>query len=67
MPDKYLDIGKASAYLNIAKSTLYAYISRNKVPHIKLGDRVLFDAKDLDSWIAGMKKNVKGTAQGGAK
>jgi excisionase family DNA binding protein len=58
MESNYLNIKKASEYLNIAKSTLYTYVSKQKIPYIKLGDRVLFETRDLDSWLGTKKVSV---------
>ena len=42
----------ASAYLNIPKSTLYALVHEQRIPHIRLGPRFIrFSKSDLDSWL----------------
>jgi excisionase family DNA binding protein len=51
MESKYLDITNASKYLGIGKSTLRAMVSKKTVPHIRLGDRVLFSTEKLDQWL----------------
>ena len=42
---------EASQYLSLSKETVYRMASLRRLPYIKIGDRVLFDAKALDHWI----------------
>lgn len=44
---------EASRRLNIRKNTLYALVSQGRIPHVRLGKRMVrFDAGALDAWIA---------------
>jgi excisionase family DNA binding protein len=63
MAQKYLDMVKASEYLCLAKTTLYNYINKGKVPFFRIGDRILFDMDDLDNWIDNLKKSGKNKCQ----
>lgn len=68
MKKNYLSVIEAGKYLKLARSTLYTYVYDNKIPHIKIGERVLFDEDDLNAWIDTKKKRGgqrKGKAQGG--
>jgi len=38
---------EASAQLGVAKSTLYLLCRQRKIPHIRLGDRLLFDLEEI--------------------
>ena len=42
---------EASQYLSLSTDTVYRMASLKKLPYLKIGDRVLFDAKALDHWI----------------
>ena len=42
---------EASQYLSLSTDTVYRMASLKKLPYLKIGDRVLFDAKALDRWI----------------
>jgi excisionase family DNA binding protein len=42
---------EASQYLSLSMDTVYRMASLKKLPHLKIGDRVLFDVKALDQWI----------------
>ncbi|MDR3142463.1 MAG: helix-turn-helix domain-containing protein [Tannerellaceae bacterium] len=58
MEINYLNINDVSKKLNIAKSTLYAYVGKNKIPFIKLGGKLLFPESDLTNWLNSMKQAV---------
>ena len=45
---------QASQLLNIKVGTLYALVSQNRVPHIRLGRRLVrFDRAALQAWLRG--------------
>jgi predicted DNA-binding transcriptional regulator AlpA len=57
LPDKWLDIDEAVAYLRsrgvkITRTTLYSNVSRYKKPKsYKIGRALRFKVSDLDAWI----------------
>lgn len=57
MEDNYLGINDVSKKLKIAKSTLYAYTGKSKIPFIKIGGKLLFPENDLNAWLNSMKHN----------
>jgi excisionase family DNA binding protein len=52
----YLTVDETCNYLNIAKSTLYAYTSKRLIPFIKRGRKLLFLKSDLDNWLSEARK-----------
>lgn len=46
-----LTISEAADYIKLAKGTLYQYIHYGKIPHYKIGNRVMFKKEDLDDFI----------------
>jgi excisionase family DNA binding protein len=58
METNYLKIDDVSKMLNIAKSTLYSYVGKNKIPVIKIGGKLLFPEIDLTNWLNSMKQAV---------
>jgi excisionase family DNA binding protein len=46
-----LTIGKLSKYLSVSPNTIYSWISRKKIPYIKLGRLVRFNRQDIDKWV----------------
>ena len=49
--DEVLDIKGAACFLKCASSTLYHYVSENRMPFIKMGTRTLFRRRDLLVWL----------------
>jgi excisionase family DNA binding protein len=45
------DIEGASAYTGLSVHTIYTMVSQRRIPHVKLGKRVMFDLNLLDRWI----------------
>jgi excisionase family DNA binding protein len=58
METKYLQIDDVGKKLNIAKSTLYSYVGKHKIPFIKIGGKLLFSEMDLTNWLNSMKQTV---------
>lgn len=58
MPKNYMNIEDAKKFLKLSKSTLYDYVHDKKIPHVKVGDRVLFDESDLVTWMESKKKEA---------
>ncbi len=48
---RLLPIREAAAYTGLAVETLYKMVSHRKIPHVKLGGKLLFDVALLDQWI----------------
>ena len=46
-----LNITEASAYLKLAKQTIYGFTSRNEIPFIKRGKKLYFRKADLEIWL----------------
>ena len=52
-----MTLREASQYLGISPDTLYKYLSENKIPAFKLGNRWRFKKDLLDRWME--KKSEK--------
>lgn len=47
-----LTYAEASNHLNLKLGTLYALVSQGRVPHVRLGRRLVrFFRSDLDAWL----------------
>jgi excisionase family DNA binding protein len=46
-----MNIGAASEYLGVSRGTLYRYVSEEKIPAFKLGNRWKFKKSVLDHWM----------------
>ena len=50
--DNYVGYDEASRILNVKRQTLYAWVSRKRIPHIRLGPRCIrFSRVELNRWI----------------
>jgi excisionase family DNA binding protein len=46
-----MNIRQASQYLGVSPDTLYKYVSEERIPAFKLGNRWKFKKSLLDSWM----------------
>jgi excisionase family DNA binding protein len=58
MKDRYYNIEEVSKVLHLAIPTLYAYVNKKKIPHIKLGGKLLFQKEEITTWLDSMKRPV---------
>ena len=55
---RYLSIDELSELLSIPKNTIYAKTSRREIPYVKIGKRLLFDRKEIESWLSRAQKKA---------
>lgn len=46
-----LTAAEAAVYMNIDRNTLYRWTRENRVPHIKVGNKLFFYKEELDAWM----------------
>jgi excisionase family DNA binding protein len=54
-----MNIRQASQYLGVSPDTLYKYVSEEKIPAFKLGNRWKFKKSLLDSWMEKQSLNTE--------
>jgi len=54
-PGERLDIKAASAFLGLAKATIYSKVCRGEIPAFKLGKKLLFKREELDEYVENNK------------
>ena len=47
-----LTVREASAFLRIGRNTCYELIRQQRIPHVRLGRRILIPRFGLEQWIA---------------
>jgi excisionase family DNA binding protein len=47
MEKRLIAASEAAAQLGVAKSTLYVLCRQRKIPHLRIGDRLLFDLEEI--------------------
>jgi excisionase family DNA binding protein len=56
--DGLITIDQAASHLNLSKATLYGYVSRSEIPHMKRSKRLYFTKSDLNNWIKASRKRT---------
>ena len=54
-----MNIRQASQYLGVSPDTLYKYVSEEKIPAFKLGNRWKFKKSLLDTWMENQSLNME--------
>ena len=49
-----MTVTEVAEVLNVSERHIYKLVSENKIPHVKIGSAVRFDAGDLIDWIKRM-------------
>ena len=52
-----MDIHELANKLGVSVSGVYTWVSQEKIPFVKIGRLVRFDANDIDKWLE--EKKVK--------
>lgn len=59
MDNKYYPVFEVALKLHISESTLYLWIHKKKISHIKIGSRVLFSQENIDEFINNNTVNIE--------
>jgi excisionase family DNA binding protein len=51
----YLNADEASKLIKVKKETIYHYTHMKKIPHIKVGKKIVFELDELISWMNARK------------
>lgn len=46
-----IPVKEAAAWLGISSFTLYSWAQSHRIPHYKIGKRVMFSKEDLKRWV----------------
>lgn len=46
-----LSVKEAAIYIGVSKDLIYQLVKEYKLPHLKLGRRILFRKNTLDTWM----------------
>lgn len=53
MSTEFLSYKEAAYYLNLPIGTVYALVSQKRIPHVRLGNRLVrFSKEELRKWVA---------------
>ena len=49
--NRFLNVQELKDYIHVSESYVYKKVSKNQIPHIKLGSRTLFERNQIDAWV----------------
>jgi excisionase family DNA binding protein len=55
-----IPVKEASAWLGISAFTIYSWALAHRIPHYKIGKRVMFSKEELKRWIDGHRVGETG-------
>ena len=56
---RLIEIDELSVMLGVSKNTLYDWCAVKKIPHIKLGKFLRFNASEIESWLQAKRVMIK--------
>ncbi len=54
---RYLSVKQVSEYTSLSVKTVYQWVAERKIPHIKIGRRILFDISEIDNLMESLKRS----------
>ena len=58
MVSELLNVKELARLIKVNKSTLYLWVNQKRIPYVKLGAKVLFDGRDIESWVMDNKVEI---------
>jgi excisionase family DNA binding protein len=59
--EKLLTVRQVAELTTLAPSSIYALITKQAIPHIKLGSRVVFSQAEIENWVSTKSKPTMST------
>lgn len=56
---KYLSVTELSQFIDQSTQTIYNGTSKNEIPHLKRGGKLLFDRQEIIKWLEEGKRPVR--------
>jgi excisionase family DNA binding protein len=57
--DQYLNPKELAANLSVKRGTIYSWISRKKIPFVKINGLSRFSEKEIEAWLEEKNKERK--------
>jgi excisionase family DNA binding protein len=51
MAKKLMTIVELSEVIHLSRSTIYKRTCTNRIPHYKMGKKLLFDSEEIEKWL----------------
>jgi excisionase family DNA binding protein len=52
-----LDVRETARFLNVSVRTIYLLVSRDELPHVRIGGQLRFVPSVLDAWLTGGQRD----------
>jgi excisionase family DNA binding protein len=56
MNKDFLTVKELCEWIRLSRSNVYALVTANKIPHIKVGGKILFNKEKISIWIENQSK-----------
>lgn len=53
---EYITVKELSEWIRLSNSKIYTLIAEKKIPHAKVGGKILFDKEKIKEWIENQSK-----------
>jgi excisionase family DNA binding protein len=47
----FVDVDGAADFLSVSRTSIYHLVERDRLPHHRVGGRLLFDRQELRAWV----------------
>jgi excisionase family DNA binding protein len=54
---QFMSSEQVCKYLHVKMDWLYDHVSRNEIPHVKLGRLLRFKRREIDAWVEGARRD----------
>jgi excisionase family DNA binding protein len=55
---QFLTVGDVARLLCLHEKTVYLWVSRGSIPHVRLGRRVVFSPADIGRWLGARREGA---------
>ncbi|WP_235299530.1 helix-turn-helix domain-containing protein [Portibacter marinus] len=59
MDNIYITVEEVATKIQCSIPTIYRYVSKKSIPHIKQGHRLLFISNEIDEWLLSQRVEVE--------
>lgn len=57
--DKYLNIKQVADWLNLSPKTIYGWVYKRKIPHVRVNGEIRFVERHINGWLEQRTVQVK--------
>ena len=53
-----MKVAQVSEMIDVKEKTIYDWVHKRQIPHLKLGRLVRFDRSEIESWLSTKKRTI---------